>query len=179
MVEAEREGVVESERAAEAHAAIHGEPAPTLDEKPHDLEEVLVPAHGDAVFGNAAESGHHPLVQRFRELVDAADRPEFDPRAERRDAGERRLERLDLEPVDGGYGMAVVHEMVREIEAGGPEPDHQHLVARVRPRQRTAEGERIPAREPAGDLEPPGEIQPVLERGGLPPRDVYRLPLLG
>jgi hypothetical protein len=43
------------------------------------------------------------------------------------DARLRLGQRLDLQPVDADHGMAVVHQVVREREAGGPEADHQHL----------------------------------------------------
>ena len=54
------------ERAAEAHAAEHLEFAAPLQQQPDQLEEVLVPAHGDAVFGDAAEAGHHPRAEVAR-----------------------------------------------------------------------------------------------------------------
>ena len=47
-----------------------------FEQQPDDLQEVLVPADGDAVFGNAAEAGHDALVEPFVDLGDVADRPE-------------------------------------------------------------------------------------------------------
>ena len=71
VVEAEREGAVDRHRAAEAHAAIHRELAAALEQQADDLQEILVPAHGDAVFGDAAEPGHDAVVEP---LVEAARR---------------------------------------------------------------------------------------------------------
>ena len=65
MVEPESERAVGIERPAETHAAEECEPAAALEQEPDDLEEVLVPAHRDAVLGHAAESRHHAIVERF------------------------------------------------------------------------------------------------------------------
>ena len=46
-------------------------------------------------------------------------------------------QRLDLQAIDGGHRVAVVHQMMRQREARRAQPDHQHLVARS-PRARTA-----------------------------------------
>ena len=70
VVEAHRHGVLQRHRAAEAHAAEHGELAAAFEQQADDLEEVLVPAHGDAVFGDAAEAGHDALVERFADILD-------------------------------------------------------------------------------------------------------------
>ena len=52
-----------------------------LEQQANDLEEVLVPAHGDAVLGDAAEARHHAIVERLEQLVDVADRRERHARA--------------------------------------------------------------------------------------------------
>ena len=69
-----RERVLERQRAAEAHAAVQRELAAALEQQADQLEEVLVPAHGDAVLGDAAEARHHALVERLVQLIDVADR---------------------------------------------------------------------------------------------------------
>ncbi len=81
VVEAQGEGVFDVERAAEADAAAQRKAIAALDQKTQQLEEVLVPAHGDAVLGDAAESGHHALVQRLAQRVDVAYRLERHARA--------------------------------------------------------------------------------------------------
>src|SRR6185312_9139527 len=74
VIEAERESVIDRDRAAEAHPAIEREFMPALDQQPDHFEEVLVPAHGDAVFGDAAEPSHDAIVEPFPELLHVADR---------------------------------------------------------------------------------------------------------
>ena len=56
VVEAQRECAGIVQRAAEAHAAVQREAVAPLEQQPDHLEEVLVPAHGDAIFGDAAET---------------------------------------------------------------------------------------------------------------------------
>jgi hypothetical protein len=65
MVDAEREGAVDGERAAETHAAKHREFAASFQQQADELEEILVPAHGDAVFGHPAEPGHDAGIERL------------------------------------------------------------------------------------------------------------------
>ena len=86
VIEAQFEGAVDGQRAAEAHAAVHAELAPPLDQQPDHLQEVLVPAHRDAVFGDAAETGHHALVETLVDFGDVVNGPERDAiaRARRR-----------------------------------------------------------------------------------------------
>src|SRR5690606_8367447 len=93
-------------------------------------------------------------------------------------AADLRGERLDFEAIDGDDGMAVVHEVVRQVEAGRTETDHQDRFAAVRPRDRAADVERIPASQQTVDLEAPGQLQHVLEYARLALRDVDRLLLL-
>ena len=52
-------------------------------------------------------------------------------------------------PSIADHGVAVVHQVMREREAGGAQADDQHLAAGRRPRQRPAQVERIPARQQA------------------------------
>src|SRR5215471_21206805 len=110
MVEAECEGTVDGERAAETHASEHREFAPSFQQQADELEEVLVPAHGDTVFGHAAEPGHDARIERLAQLGGIADRTEPRARASDVDARNIDVERLDLEPVDRDDGMTVVHE---------------------------------------------------------------------
>ncbi len=67
---------------------------------------------------------------------------------------------------------------MRERVAGGAEPDHEHVVAAIVERDRTAAVERVPAREQAVDLEAPGQREHVGEHAGLDLRNVDRLLLL-
>ena len=65
VVEAHRHRVLERHRAAEAHTAEHRELAAALEQQADELEKILVPAHGDAVFRNAAEPCHDSRAERF------------------------------------------------------------------------------------------------------------------
>ena len=69
VVEAHGEGALDRHRAAEAHAAEHRELAAPLEQQPHHLEVVLVPAHGDAVLGDAAEARHGALAEILAQRV--------------------------------------------------------------------------------------------------------------
>ena len=133
-----RHRVVERQRAAEAHAAEHREFVAALEQQPDELEEVLVPAHRDAVFGDAAEAGHHAVVERLVEFVDVADRPERRARAVGAHARDVRGERLDLEAVDADDGVAFVEQVVRQREARRAHAGDQHLVAACRLRDEAA-----------------------------------------
>ena len=179
MVEAEGKRAGNRQRAAKAHPAIHRKPGAALQEEADQFEEILVPAHRDAVFGDPAEPGHHALVEPLVEARDIAHGIERDAPASERDAGNLRGQWLDLQPVDRGDEMPVVDQMVRQVEPGGTEPDHQHLVARWRPGQGAAQVERVPPGEEAVDFEAPRQAQYVLQGAGLDLRDVDRvLPLV-
>ncbi len=56
VVEADGERVLDAQRAAEAHAAVGAEVGPPRQRQVDRGQEVLVPAHGDAVLGDAAEA---------------------------------------------------------------------------------------------------------------------------
>ena len=73
MVEPEREGALRVDGAAEANAAEHREALAALDQEADELEEILVPAHRDPIFGDAAKAGHHPRFERLVERGDIAD----------------------------------------------------------------------------------------------------------
>ena len=131
VVEAQRERVVGVERAAEAHAAEQREAVAPLEQQADHLEEVLVPAHGDAVLGHAAEAGHQ-RGRRAARISVATSRTGANgtrsPAIATPDSA--RVERLDLQPVDADHRVAVVHQVVREREAGRPHADDQHALAR-------------------------------------------------
>ena len=63
VVEAERPGILERERSAEANAAVDAHVAVARERQVDDREEVLVPANGDPVFAHAAEAESVALVQ--------------------------------------------------------------------------------------------------------------------
>src|SRR5262249_2612574 len=100
MVEAEREGAVDGERAAETTTAEHRKFAAPFKQEADELEEILVPAHGDPVFGPPAEPGHDAGIERLAQLGDVADRTERRAGAADVDARNIGVERLDLEPID-------------------------------------------------------------------------------
>ena len=85
---------------------------------------------------------------------------------------------LYFEAVDTDHGMAVVHEEVRQREAGRAHADHQYAVTAVRARQRPTQVERVPAREQGIYFEAPRKFEHVLESARLGLRNVDRLLLL-
>src|SRR5436190_1596599 len=78
-------------------------------------------------------------------------------RAIGRNAGLLDRQRLDFEAIDADHGVSIVHQMVREVETGGAQPDHQHGAAGRRPRDGPPQVEWIPARQQGVDLEAPGQ----------------------
>ncbi len=92
--------------------------------------------------------------------------------------GRIEAQRLDLQPVDRHDGVAVIHQVVRQGEPGRPEADDQHLAAAVGTRQRTADVERVPARQQRVDLEAPGQAKHVLQDRRLGLRNIDRVLLL-
>jgi hypothetical protein len=178
VIESERERVVRADRAAEAHAAVHREALAPLDQKAQQLQEVLVPAHGDAVLGDAAEARHHAIVERLAERRDIANRHEGHALAVRADARDRGRQRLDLQAVDADDRVPVVQQMVREREAGRPHADDEHAPAGRCGGNVAAKVQRIPPREQAVDLEAPGQLEHVLQEARLRLRDVDRVGLL-
>ena len=94
-----------------------------------DLEEILVPAHGDAVLGDAAESRHHPIVERSCSLAMSL----IGLNGTRSPVRRRRRSRLRsgsiFSPSMPTTVMAVVQQMVREREARRPLADDQHALA--------------------------------------------------
>ena len=123
MIESHFEGAVDGDGAAEAHAAEHREFAAAFEQQADDLEEVLVPADGDSVFGDTAEARHDAVIQRFVDLADIANGGEAFALTECVHAGKFLGKRLDLEAIHADYGVAIVHQIVRERESGGAESD--------------------------------------------------------
>ena len=159
VVETVRHRVFERDRAAEAHAADHREVFAPLEQETNDLEEVLVPAHGDAVLGNAAESRHDPVGERLGELAGVAYRLERNARPVETHAGHALGKRLDLETIDAEDGVALHQQLIREPEAGGSETDDQNFATARGRGQRAAEIQRIPTREQRVDLEAPRQAR--------------------
>jgi hypothetical protein len=74
VIDAVTPHLVERERPAEADAAVDLQASAAREREVDQREEVLVPAHGDAVLGHAAESLEHALVERAVDLAPVADR---------------------------------------------------------------------------------------------------------
>ena len=172
MVEAERPGILDPKRAAEAHRTKGAELGAALEEQAHELEVVLVPAHGDAVLREPAEAGHDPLVEPLADVGEALDRLEGSAGTLGGDTRELGRQRLELEAVECRDAMALVHEMVGEIAARGAQAHDEDLPPAQRSRHGPAQVERIPAPEQAVDLHPPGQREHVREDAGLAARDV-------
>ena len=147
MVEAQCEGLINRQRAAEADAAMHLKLRATLRQKPNELQEILVPTNRDPVFGHAAEAGHSPAAQRLADAVDPANGEERMAGAVGLNAGEAWRQRLDLQAVNAKHCVAVIEEVVCEREPGGAQAHHEHGAPARRLRQRPAEVQRIPARQ--------------------------------
>lgn len=145
MVKTHPPGIVLGYRAAKAHTAEHRELAAPLDQQAHELQEIFVPAYGDAVLGNSAEPGHHASIERLGEFRDVAYRAERHALTAHIDTGQFRRQRLDFQAVDADYRVAVIHQVVGEGEARWPQPDYQHLAPAVGLRVGMAQVERIPA----------------------------------
>ena len=129
VVEAHGEGILDRHRAAEAHAAEHRELAAPLEQQAHHLQVVLVPAHRDAVLGNAAEARHGALAEVLAYRGCVTHRREGMARAIGRHAGLLDRQRLDLQSIDADHGMAVIHQVMRQIEARRAQPHHEHGAA--------------------------------------------------
>jgi hypothetical protein len=88
VVEAHREGVVDVSVPPKRTPPNRRTRAP-FEQQADQLQEVLVPAHGDAVLGDAAEAGQHAVAELFEEL-DSTSRTGAKARARRRvDARQR------------------------------------------------------------------------------------------
>ncbi len=178
VIEAHLEGRVHGDGAAESHAAVERKLGAALEQQAHHLQVVLVPADRDAVLSHAAEACHGAMIQRFEQFVGIADRAERNAIAERIDARDAGGQRLDLESIDSGHRVPVVHQVVRQRESGRAHAHDEHLLAGGRHRIRTREIERVPAREQAVDLETPRQFEHVFQRARLHLRNVHRLLLL-
>ena len=162
------ERVFDRDRAAESHAAVHLQIRLPLERDTHHFQEVLVPTNGDAVLGDAAESGQDAIVEWVPKLARVADRL----------VDVALGQRLDLQAVDGHNAEAFVRQVVRERVARRPEADDENVLAVVRQRHRTADVQRIPHREQRVDLEAPRQVEDVGHDARLDLRDVDRVLLL-
>jgi len=178
VIEAHLEGAIDGHSAAEAHAAEHAELRAPFQQQPDQLEKILVPANGDAVFGYAAKARHDPVVQRLVQLVYVVDGTERGTFPANSDSGNVGGQRLDLQSVDADHRVAVVHQMMRQRKSSRAQSDHQHLVSGIQPRNGPREVERIPARQQAVNLEAPRQFQHVLQSASFHLRDVHRILLL-
>jgi hypothetical protein len=175
VIETEREGAFGVDGAAEANATEERVARTPLEQQPDHLEEVLVPAHGDAVLGDAAEARHHAIVERLLQRRHVAHRRERNAPAAERGAGQRRIERLDLETVDGRNRMTVVQQVVGQREACRALSDDEHALAAGRQRHGPAQVERIPSRQQRIDLEAVRQGEHVLQHARFRLRNVDRI----
>ena len=154
--------------------------AAPLQQQPHHLQEVLVPAHGDAVLGHAAEAGHHPRARAARA---ARSTSRIGRERHARAVGRRR----PRSPASSGsifspsMPTTAWPSLIRwwaSVKPAGPRPTTSTRLPLAGLRQRPAQVERVPARQQRIDLEAPGQRQHVLQRAGLDLRDVDRVLLL-
>ena len=174
VIEAQAPGILDGQRPAEAHAAVEFEVAAPRQGQIDDLEEVLVPAHGDAVFGDAAEAGHDALVQIF---VDGGKVAHY-LRQVLRTTGELTGQGFDLEGVDADHRETFVQEIVRQGIARRSHAHHQHFFAVVRKCHRAFYVQRIPARQQEIHLEAEGHVQHIGQHIGFHLWNIHRRHLL-
>ena len=178
VVEAHFESGIDGESTTEAHTAEHVELAAAFEEQADYLKEVLVPANGDAIFGDAAETGHDAFIEPFVDFGDVTEGAEFGTAAQGIDAGNIGRKGFDFEAVDGENGVAIIHQVMRKGEAGGTKANDQDFKTGGRAHEGAREMQGVPAREQAIDFEAPGEFQNVFERAGFDLRNIDRLLLL-
>src|SRR5450759_3271151 len=89
VVEAEFGHILHGQGAAKAHPAEQRKLLAPLEQQADDLEEILVPTHGDAVFGDAAETRHDPIGEPFVDVAHLAYRAKRHALAGSPDSGER------------------------------------------------------------------------------------------
>ena len=112
VVEAHFISAFDGNRAAKPHATEHGKLASAFHQQAFQFQIVLVPANRNAVLRHASKARHHAVVQGFEEIFDVVDGFERNAPAMRIHAGNRRVQRLDLESVNSGDRVAVVHQMM-------------------------------------------------------------------
>ena len=178
MVESHGKGRFLGDGTAETHTAEHGEERAPFHQQTQHLEEILVPTHGDSVFGDAAEPGHGALVQVLIKLGNILDRLEGHVVAAGVDARNLRVQGLDLEAVHGYHRMARIHQVMPQRESRRAKTDNQNLVAAFGQRHRLFEIKRVPARQQAVNLESPWQSEHVLDDAGLHLGDFHRFLLL-
>ena len=131
MVEAEREGAVDRQRAAEAHAAIHRELARRSSSSRTILRKFLSQRTVMPYSATPPNPAMTRVVEAARTRLATSRIGANGTRSPSGvDAGDLGRQRLDLQPVDRGDEMAVIDQVMRQGEPGRAEPDHQHLVAR-------------------------------------------------
>ena len=145
-------------RAAKADAAIHRELLAALEQQPDDLQEILVPADSNAVLGDATESGfHRARAGVFAQAGDIADRARTAPRSPSAVTPESSAVSGSIfSPSIAATKCPSLIRMMGQREPSRAKTDRQHLVARLRPRQRATQVQRVPAGQEAVDLEAPG-----------------------
>ena len=150
-----------------------------LEQQADHLEEVLVPAHRDAVLGDAAEARHHALrraaraARRCRRIGSNGTRSPSGSTPESA-ASSGSILRPSMP-------TTVWPSFIRwcaSVKPAGPRPTTSTRLPRRLQRIRPAQVERIPAREQRIDLEAPRQLEHVLQRARLRLRDVDRVLLL-
>ena len=174
VVEAQVPGVVQRQGAAEADAVVQAELLAPHEQQVIDVQEVLVPAHRDAVFGNAAETEDGAAIQRPGDVVDVLDRLRHAPLGPAHAHGQR----LDAQTVDADHAEAVVEQVVGQRVAGRPHADHQNVLAVVGQGTGPAEIERVPAGQQRVDFEAVGQMQHIGQDAGFDLGNVDRRLLL-
>ena len=104
MIKAHVPGIIDGECAAKTDTAESAKGLAPYQRDVNNFQEVFIPAHGDAVFGDAAKTGQNALVQM---LVNVA---KIDNRLGQgiRVTGQGHGQGFEFQAVDGGNTKAFV-----------------------------------------------------------------------
>ncbi len=167
-------GLLDGDGATEPDAAIYLEIAPSGQCEINDLEEILVPAHGDAVFGHPAEPRQQAFVQVLVQLPEIPDGPGRRGIA----ADQFRRQGFDFQRIDASDAEPFVGQVMGQRITRRPHADDQHIFAVVGQGVRAPDVQGIPARQQGIDLEAVRQEQDVRQNIGFNLRDVDRLRFL-
>ena len=175
VVEAHRERLVGVDGAAEAHAAVDAEARPPRQVQVQRGQEVLVPAHGDAVLGDAAEAGQRAARRAASSARSSSRRrAAATRRAPIRSAGSGST----LRPSMPTTPKPAFSRCCASVKPAGPRPTTSTFLPMYGRATGRCAVERVPAGQQAVDLEAPAHPEHVGQHARLRLRDVDRLLLL-
>ena len=108
MVKAQIPSFVHGQGSAKTHPAVAAERIAAQQIQINHLEEILIPADGDAIFRNSAETEHDALVQILVQFIKIVDRLGWLVRVSRQFLGQR----LDFQAVDAHHAETFIEQIV-------------------------------------------------------------------